>query len=213
MARPKEFDPDVALAAAMRKFWEGGFESTSLSDLTACTGVQKASLYATYGDKRCFFLTALARYQDERYARMKAALSAPGSPCAAIGNLLSAAVKEAAARDGSGGCLYVNTAVELGYRDAEIAGILRHQAQRFAALFEAALERGKRAGEVRRDLDTRAVAQFLLTVLFGLYVGGKAPISERNLKQVVAVAMSVLGRGTRAPRARPLRAAARSPRR
>ena len=76
MGRPKEFDPDVALSAAMERFWEGGFEATSLSDITASTGVQKASLYATYGDKRQLFLTALSRYQAEGLARLQATFAA-----------------------------------------------------------------------------------------------------------------------------------------
>ena len=69
MARPKEFDPQTALTAAMEKFWESGFEATSLVDLTQCMGVQKASLYATYGDKRTLFVSALAQYQDYQTRR------------------------------------------------------------------------------------------------------------------------------------------------
>ena len=52
MARHEEFNPDEALAAAKGAFWEHGHEATSLAKITACTGVQKASLRATYGDKR-----------------------------------------------------------------------------------------------------------------------------------------------------------------
>src|SRR5207253_1902842 len=134
------------------------------------------------------------RYQDEGYERFRTALAVPGSVRKSIQNVLLDAAKESSARDGSKGCLCVNTAVELGHRDDEIAEILCINAQRCESLFEAALMRGKRTDELRHDLDERPVARFLLTTLFGLYVGGKAPFSERKLKDVVKVAMSVLER-------------------
>lgn len=52
MARPREFDQNKALEAAMYVFWEKGFEAASLSDLTARMGIQRPSLYSAFGDKK-----------------------------------------------------------------------------------------------------------------------------------------------------------------
>lgn len=54
MARTREFDEEKVLEAAMQLFWEKGYEATSLSDLTARMGIQRPSIYSTFGDKRSY---------------------------------------------------------------------------------------------------------------------------------------------------------------
>ncbi len=192
MGRPKEFDPDVALSAAMEKFWEGGFEATSLADITASTGVQKASLYATYGDKRQLFLTALSRYQDDGLERAKVVLAAHTSARAAFEAVFAWMIDECASKDRSRGCLCVNTAVELGPRDPEISAMLQAHARRVVTLFAERIEEAQRQGEVPERVDARATARFLLLTVYGITVGGKTGFGARKLDEVVRVALSVL---------------------
>ena len=61
MARPKEFDVDDALQQALELFWRKGYEATSVQDLVAAMGIQKASLYGTFGDKHSLYMKALQR--------------------------------------------------------------------------------------------------------------------------------------------------------
>jgi TetR/AcrR family transcriptional repressor of nem operon len=194
MGRPKEFDPDLALETAMEAFWENGFDATSLADITASTGVQKASLYATYGDKRQLFLTALSRYQEEGFTRLKAGLASKGSVRAAFHAVFSGMIQECATKDRSRGCLCVNTAVEIGPRDPEIAGMLLSHANRIVALFAETIERGQAGGEIDAGIDAQTTARFLLVTLFGVTVGGKTGFSARKLDEVVSAALSVLER-------------------
>src|SRR5262245_24250396 len=69
MARSKEFDPEVALEAAMRSFWPGGYEATSTQTLCERMSIGKRSLYDTYGDKRSLYLAALRSYLSRLDAR------------------------------------------------------------------------------------------------------------------------------------------------
>ena len=70
MPRPKAFDPDDVLHKAMQVFWERGYEATSMQDLVDCMGINRFSLYSTFGDKHQLFLAALARYRDKVVARL-----------------------------------------------------------------------------------------------------------------------------------------------
>src|SRR6185369_14964182 len=62
--RPRAFDREAALAAAMEVFWAKGFESTTISDLTQAMGINPPSLYSAFGDKEKLFLEAMERYSD-----------------------------------------------------------------------------------------------------------------------------------------------------
>ena len=75
--RPREFDLDQALEAAIEVFWRRGFEGTSLSDLTTAMELSRPSVYAAFGNKEALFRKALARYAETRTAAMDAALRAP----------------------------------------------------------------------------------------------------------------------------------------
>src|SRR5262249_56408458 len=72
MARPKAFDEDEALAAAMDVFWRTGYERASLDVLLQAMGISKQSLYDTFGDKRALYLTALAHYREQTLTSMRA---------------------------------------------------------------------------------------------------------------------------------------------
>ncbi|GIF76262.1 TetR/AcrR family transcriptional regulator [Asanoa siamensis] len=76
MGRTREFDADAALAAAMRTFWERGYDGTSLTDLTSATGVGRQSLYLAFGDKQRLYLAALDRYREHFFVPLVEALDA-----------------------------------------------------------------------------------------------------------------------------------------
>src|SRR5438132_109383 len=77
--RPREFDIDEALAAALRVFWSKGYEGASLTDLTEAMGITRPSLYAAFGNKEALFRKALDLYEREKLAYVGEALQAPTS--------------------------------------------------------------------------------------------------------------------------------------
>ena len=190
MARPKEFDEERALTAALAVFWEKGYEATSVQDLTARMGIQKASLYNTFGDKHALFVRALTAYQGEICEWYRAALERPGSVRQALADLLREMTGPP--ETGCRGCLCVNSAVELAPHDPVIARLLRRHNETLEELFRRALERGRRSGELPATLDVGATARFLLSVIAGLSVARKAGTRPERLADIVRVALSVL---------------------
>src|SRR5436309_14644120 len=75
--RPREFDTDKALDAALLLFWRHGYEGTSLTALTGAMGINVPSLYAAFGNKEALFRKALDRYLQKPASYLPAALEEP----------------------------------------------------------------------------------------------------------------------------------------
>ena len=104
MAGKKQFDVDVALERSMIAFWQRGYSDTSLDDLTAATGLNRSSLYSSFGDKNTLFLRCLNRYAErygERYdAALAVAAQRPVEAVAAFFDVTLARIADPALPDG-----------------------------------------------------------------------------------------------------------------
>jgi TetR/AcrR family transcriptional repressor of nem operon len=168
MARPREFDMDEALDAAMSTFWTQGYEATSMADLTKATGLHKGSIYKAFEDKHDLFMKSLGRYLDGAYERMRATLSQPGSPLDNLRSWMHGVVAMCSEQPVQRGCLAMNTACELGAHDEAVARALRSHHGRATLLLIATIERGQQAGQIRSDLPAERLAQSLFIFGAGL---------------------------------------------
>ncbi|MCG3043371.1 TetR/AcrR family transcriptional regulator [Streptomyces sp. S1A] len=196
MARPRTFDEERALDAAMRTFWEKGYEATSTQDLCEATGLGRSSVYNTFRSKHDLFERALARYIDTMTSAQVAILENPGRTAAdRVRDLLARIVEnetEYRTEGRSMGCLTVNTTVELAARDARVAGILeRHTARRLVAL-QAAMEAGRRDGSITSARTPEALARFVDAAIGGMRVSGQGGADRAALESVAEVVMDAL---------------------
>src|SRR3978361_874518 len=116
MARPREFDRDVALDRATGVFWANGYAATSTDDLLAAMKIGRQSLYNAFGDKRALYLEALGRYQPGTTAGHVARLCTPASALTGIEALLLGLIVPND-RQRALGCMGVGAASEFGSGD------------------------------------------------------------------------------------------------
>jgi len=200
MPRQKEFDREAALDRAMSAFWTKGYAATSVEDLVARMGIQRGSLYATFGDKRSLFLSALDRYQRVVTRELFDALEAPGSGLEAIRRFFRLRVEGSLDRSRPPGCLVTNSAVELARGDRGAAAKVGGSLAKLEAAFLRALERARAQGELAATRDVRALARFLTSSAQGLSVMAKAFPERAVLEDVVAVVLASLEDGRPGPR-------------
>lgn len=188
MARPKEFDRDEALDRALDVFWTKGFEATTVQDLVGATGVQRQSLYDTFGDKTALYLAALDRYSERTGERARALERPTTSPIALLRQTFVQAAEEAAS--GAKGCMVVAAAQELGGHSPMVRDCVQASIQRWERAFTTLVKHAQAVGEVPASVDAEGAARTLVTLLWGFRAMTHGGSSEAWLRSVVD---SVLG--------------------
>ncbi|MFD4633604.1 TetR/AcrR family transcriptional regulator [Streptomyces sp. NPDC058284] len=196
MARPRSFDEERALDAAMRAFWVNGYEATSTQDLCEATGLGRSSIYNTFTSKHDLFRRALARYMDTMNAAQLDILEDVERPATdRVRGLLDRIIDgefEQRENGHSVGCLTVNTTVELAGRDPEAAGMLeRDLATRLAAL-RATIRSGQRAGDITTERDADTLARYVNAVIGGMRVSAQAGADRTALEGIAETALDAL---------------------
>ncbi len=187
--RPREFDVDDALAAALRVFWTKGYEGSSLTDLTDAMGITRPSLYAAFGNKEELFTRALDLYEREKLAYIREALDAPTTqgngrePAPRRHRLGERRLPGMPGRDRQRSPAAQRT---LSIRQ-HIEGIA---ANTHRALVER-IERGISAGDFDSPADPEALANYLKTVLQGLSVQARSGMSRSQLESVAQAAVAI----------------------
>lgn len=181
----KQFDREETLGRVMDQFWLHGYEATSIQNLVECTGLNRASLYATFGDKRSLFLTALKMYDERVRQRLLADLAVRYEPLEAIRQLFLTFVEGVYEIDGNRGCFLTNTALELAPHDKEVGKIVANSQEQIEAFFFRMIKLGKAQGSISEDVKPGQAARGLLASLIGLFVLTRSRPDGRLLKSIL----------------------------
>ncbi len=175
MARPRSFDEDIVVDAAMVEFWRTGFDDTPINALEEATGIKRISLYNAFGDKEGLFLAALDRYhlgaQDvyegmvakgdlDAIQKLFVAMSAPADPDAPA----------------NAGCLMVNTVLDVRRASKDVKTRINSYRKLLRSSLISALENARSSGQMIANDDlTNRRATYLLGLLLTLQISFSKP--------------------------------------
>lgn len=192
MARPKTFDENQTLEKAVGLFWRKGYHASSIQDVVDTLGINRASLYDTYGDKHTLYVKALQRYCAGQAQTMNRQLQEPGSALHKIKMLLESVVKIALNDPERKGCFIVNTAMELVNQDAEISRIAADYQRETEGFLEQLIRQGQRTGEITTTREAAMLARFVFSSISGLRVVGKMNPDSQALEHIAGVTLKAL---------------------
>jgi len=188
--RPREFDADDALDAALRVFWEKGYDGASLSELTESMGITRPSIYAAFGDKEALFKKVLDRYVTGPSAYLNEALNEPTAR-GAVEHWLFGAIDLLTAPENPPGCLIVQGALVSADESKKIRQELYERRQAGEILMRKRLKRGVEDGDLPADTDCAALARYFITVMRGLGVSAVSGIKRKELLEIARTALQV----------------------
>jgi len=186
--RPRAFDEETVLGRAAEVFWRHGYEGASLSALTGAMGINRPSLYATFGSKEQLFQRAFARYHESHVAGVRAALQQP-TAYAAIEAFLRNSADGLTADDHPAGCLSVQGGLACSPENTRVSEILAAGRAATEAALQERLSRASEEGDLPDDVDARALARFVMALSEGHAVHAAAGATREDLHASVDMAM------------------------
>lgn len=187
--RPLSFDRAEALEQAMLTFWRYGYESTSISALTAAMGVTPPSLYATFGDKKQLFLEAMHLYAGDLTV-IAATLDAAPSARAGASTMLDRAATVFTGRSTPPGCLLASATASGSTASADVQAAVTAVRAEICALLRRRIERDIKDGNLAANSDAQALADMIIATIQGMSVLARDGIPRTRL---LALAQQALG--------------------
>ncbi|MBC8445253.1 MAG: TetR/AcrR family transcriptional regulator [Rhodospirillaceae bacterium] len=192
MARTKEFETDDVVLKAIDVFWRKGFEATSIQDLVDAMGINRGSIYGTFGDKAGLFEAAIQRYQIDAPSQRLIDKAQTGDPREEIELFFNSLLTRGEGPERRRGCLVTNSITELSARDDDTASHFRAGVKRLEDAFFTLIERGQATGDIAPWRDARALARLLLASAQGMIVISKVDPGPDTLADITRTALSLL---------------------
>ncbi|WP_137992574.1 TetR/AcrR family transcriptional regulator [Streptomyces vilmorinianum] len=193
----KHFDPDAALDTVVRLFWKQGVATTGVQDIVNATGLNRSSLYATFGGKQQLYLAALERYVDERSRPVLGRLAQDDRGLPAVEefftNLIDMRCTGEYAR---WGCMISNAHAGAENDEAEVRAVLDRQHHRLRDALRDALAVARAKGQLGEAADPESAADVLALLAHGVNLRSRAGADQERLRRTVDAALATIaGRG------------------
>lgn len=187
--RPRSFDRDEALEAAIVLFWRHGYQATSMAQLKAALGIGAPSIYAAFGDKRSLFLEALDRYLHTYGAFAVRAVAEEPTARGGIERLLREAAAAYTRPDRPPGCMLITAATNCSPQSADIEAHLRDVRAAGARALETKLADAVQSGELPGDSDVQGLAGYYEAVIHGMSARARDGATREDLEGIAGTAM------------------------
>lgn len=193
MARPVEFVYEDVLTNAMEQFWSEGFEASSVQKLLDATGINRGTLYNSFGDKDTFFRSCLKHYNELIQKDLDASLNNEElTPWDAVQQYFRVSVLAAPAKRRTRGCLLVNSFCESINWDKELQKTVRGYYNGIRKAFLKRMKEADKSGELASGVTPELAADLLMNTLNGLRVSSREGKAPKQMQAIVDTALRAL---------------------
>jgi len=188
VGRPREFEIDVALDAALKVFWQKGYEGASLPELTRAMGINRPSLYATFGNKEALFRRAIDRYFEGPACHVREALQQPTAR-AVVDRLIRQGIELVTSPGNPRGCFMVQGALACGSGADPIRQELARRRAEGEALLRQRFEQAIAEEDLPADTVPADLARYVFSVSYGIAVQAAGGATREELYRVAELAL------------------------
>jgi AcrR family transcriptional regulator len=192
----KHFDPDAALDTVVRLFWRQGAATTGIQDIVNATGLNRSSLYATYGGKQELYRAALERYVENRSRPTLSRLEEDDRGLPAIADFFTALIEmRCTGEHAQWGCMVSNAHAGTENNDPQVRALLDCQHQRLRDALHSALRSAQRQQQLTEGVDPGSAADILALLAHGVNLRSRAGADAQQLQATATAAITAVTRG------------------
>ncbi len=185
MPRSEVFVREEVLDSAKNLFWIKGYNGTSMQDLVDATGLNRSSIYNSFGSKMELYEMTLLKYKEEGKKFRNKAVEQNKNAIETIGLLFLYAMNDILNDADNKGCMLINCNTELGNQHKDLHRILKGNQEQFVEFFDAIVTRGQREGSIRKDDQSIVIAHYLVSAFQGFRITGMNIKDEVILKGII----------------------------
>ena len=186
MARPVEFDENKVLTNAMEQFWREGYEASSVRKLLNCTGINRGTLYNSFGDKDTFFRSCVDQYNTIVQKQIEDSLRNSKLNCwNAINAYFEETILNVSSKHRSMGCMLVNSLCESVNQNRALRKVVKDSLATIRKEILVRLKEAKAKRKLKKGVSEDFAADVLMNTLYGIRVNSRSGKELKQLKSLV----------------------------
>jgi TetR/AcrR family transcriptional regulator, transcriptional repressor for nem operon len=192
-AKQPDVTRDKIVDAAYQEIYRHGFQAASLSNILAKTGLTKGALYHHFPNKNDLGLAVIEEVIREGFeAMMFAPLRESADPIETLIEVIQHKAENATLETVSLGCALNNLMQEMSPLDMQFKRCLNGILKAWQDTVTDALKRAQKQGRVRKDVDCRAAALFIVSAFEGCVGISKNLQSVKDFGQCLSQLVSYI---------------------
>lgn len=193
MARPVEFNEHKVLTNAMEQFWKEGYEASSVQKLLDCTGINRGTLYNSFGDKSTFFKSCIDQYNKIVDKQIAASLKSEKlTGWDAIDAYFDETVLKLSNKHRSMGCILVNSLCESINYNKDMKKIVRGSLATIRKALVAKLKEAHKKAKLKKGVSVEFAADILMNTLHGVRVNARDGKNAKQLRDLIKFSVASL---------------------
>lgn len=185
MPRTEDFNREEVLDKAKNTFWLKGYNGTSMQDLVDATGLNRSSIYNSFGSKMELYQQSLKKYQSDSLGIFDKAINRERNAIETIGLIFLYLMEDIKGDTQQKGCMIVNCITEMGNQDAQLHGLLEANQTRLVEFFEELVVIGQEDGSIQKDEKSSLLAHYLVSAFQGFRITGMNTSDPKILKSII----------------------------
>lgn len=185
MPRTEDFNRDQVLDKAKNAFWLKGYNGTSMQDLVDATGLNRSSIYNSFGSKMELYQESLKQYQNESGTIFDKAKQQERTAIETIGLIFVYVLEDILGDQERKGCMLINCHTEMGNQDAQLKALFSANQEQLVSIFEDLVKQGQEDGSITRSEKSDLLAYYLVSAFQGLRVTGMNTTEPKVLKSII----------------------------